>query len=247
MISIFYQQNFRNKVAFTINILQYELFVGSIYNSFRPSLYPLMQESFKGCFKNALKQGNKKISPCTRPIQMEECLQYCDWHIHYTKTRNFDEFLTLMKYGLPQRKWISNEAPEIEKKMARKLFGESNVIKGNLKSSQSPVPFSVLCERKQHGQDSGFMGENVGWLEPACNSFFPAPTDQGICMTENFNIQEVVQEKYDALTEPQLQKPSSKMEGETMWTRKTHIISSQSNDLIVRMIHLSCQGCLLIL
>ena len=213
--------------------------VCSIHNSFRPSLYPLMQESFKGCFKKASKQGKKKISPCKKPIQIEECLEYCDWHNHYTKTANFDEFLTLMKYGLPQRKWISNEAPETEKKIARKLFGESSVIKGNLKASQSPVPFSILCERKQHGQDISFMGENVGWLEPACDTFFPAPTDQGICMTENFNIQEVLQESemYDVLTESQQQKPSTKMEGGTMWTEKTFIIASQTNYLIVRLLH----------
>ena len=198
-----------------------------------------MQESFKSCIKKASKQGNKKISPCKKPIQIEECLPYCDWHDHYTKTANFDEFLTLMKYGLPQRKWVSNGAPEIEKKMARQLFGESNVIKGNLKASQSPVPFSILCERQQHGQDISFMGENVGWLEPACNNFFPAPTDQGICMTENFNIQEVLQESkmYDALTEAHLQKPSTKMEGETMWTEKTFIIASQSNDLKVSLLN----------
>ena len=58
-------------------------------------------------------------------------------------------------------------------------------------------------------------------------------------MTENFNIQEVLQESkmYDALTEAQLQKPSTKMEGETMWTEKTFIIASQSNDLKVSLLN----------
>ena len=161
-----------------------------------------------------------------------ECKEYCDWHDHYTKTLNFNEFLTLMKYGLPQRKWMSTMTTGTEKKIATILHGESNLNQDNLKETPSPVPLSILCERKLDGKSRGFVGENAGWPEPSCDGFFPTPTDQGFCMTENFNIQEVMHdghERYDELMEPTLQsKESPKIEGGTLWGKKTFVIAVQS-------------------
>ena len=197
----------------------------------RTTYYPFLEESFKTCFKAALKKGNKVSSPCTRPVQIQDCTEYCDWHQHFITTIKFDEFLTLMKYGLPQRKWMSDSISQAEKKLSLKLHGESNV-NFDLRPAQTPVPFSVLCERRLGGKkEIGFVGENVGWLEPVCNQFFPTPTNQGICMTENFNIQEVLHgyEKYDQLMESSQQsKVVKKIDGGTIWGRKTFVITAQS-------------------
>ena len=72
-----------------------------------------------------------------------------------------------------------------------------------LKSNRSPLPFSLLC----HIQNTGYIGENIGLSEPVCHNFFPSPTDQGICMTENINVKEILHdyEKYEELMEPNLQ------------------------------------------
>ena len=162
----------------------------------------------------------------------EECKEYCDWHDHYTKTLNFNEFLTLMKYGLPQRKWMSSMTAGTEKKIATILHGESNLNHDNLKKMPSPAPLSILCERKLDGKNRGFVGESAGWLESSCDGFFPTPTDQGFCMTENMNIQEVMHdghEKYGELMEPTLQSQESpKIEGGTLWGKKTFVIAVQS-------------------
>ena len=139
--------------------------------------------------------------------------------------------MTLMKYGLPQRKWMSDSISQAEKKLSLKLHGESNV-NFHLKPAQTPVPFSLLCERRLgRKKEIGFVGENVDWLEPVCNQFFPTPTNQGICMTENFNIQEVLHgyEKYDQLMESSQQsKVVKKIDGGTIWGRKTFVITAQS-------------------
>ena len=201
------------------------------YAIYRTTYYPFLEKSFKTCFKAVLKDGKQVSSPCSRPVQIQDCTEYCDWHQHFITTTKSDEFLTLMKYGLPQRKWMSDSISQVEKKLSLKLHGESNV-NFELTPAQTPVPFSVLCERRLGGKkEIGFIGENVGWLEPVCNQFFPTPTNQGICMTENFNIQEVLHgyEKYDQLMESSQQsKVVKKIDGGTIWGRKTFVITAQS-------------------
>ena len=103
---------------------------------------------------------------------------------------------------------------------------------GELKATRSPVPFAILCERKRYGVENGYIGEYVGWQEAACDTFFPTPSDQGICMTENFNIREVMHghEKYEALMESSKQKVGVEKftEGST-WSKKTFVITSQTH------------------
>ena len=179
--------------------------------------YNLWQESFKTCFEIALSKGYHTKSPCFKPIIIPECIEYCEWHDEYVDKLNFEEFLTLMKYGSPQRKWLSNEGPE-ERSIASKLFGKSKIA--NLKSKTSTVPFSILC----HKEGNGFLGENVGFSKPVCDNFFPTPSDQGICMTENMNFKEIVHvfDKYEVLMESKSQKPTSKIEGGSLWSQKTY-------------------------
>lgn len=186
-----------------------------------------MRATFKKCFKAVLNnQDNKPRLHCSRPIAYSECVEYCEWHKNYVQNTDFEELLTLMKFGLPQRKWITNSVSVREEKIAAKLFSDFKTVK-TVKSNRSPLPFSLLC----HIQNTGYIGENIGLSEPVCQDFFPSPTDQGICMTENINIKEILHDykKYEELMEPNLQKHSSKIEGGTLWSKKTFIISLKND------------------
>ena len=184
--------------------------------------YSLWQKSFITCFEIALSKGYHVESPCLKPIMIQECVEYCQWHDEYVDKMNFEELLTLMKYGSPQRKWISDQVLE-ERAIASKLFGESNIA--DLKSKASSVPFSILCHREGSGL---YLGEDIGLSKPVCNDFFPTPSDQGICMTENTNFKEIVHghERYEVLLESKSQNPSSKIKGGTLWSQKTYVIVS---------------------
>ena len=212
----------------------------SLSFKFRPAQHPFMKTSFQQCFKKVIgTQQNSfyTLGTCKKPVQIKECQQYCEWHDQYTKSADFAEFLTLMKYGLPQRKWTSNEVLETEAKLAKKMLGESNVISGDIQGTQSPAPLPLICEREQHEQTIAVEREDVGMQELACDNFFPTPTDKGICLTENLNIKEVMNdyEVYEPLMESSMQKKSSsKITGGAKWSQKTYVIASQRNSLLVR-------------
>lgn len=183
------------------------------------------EQSFKKCFETIhIENSSTNGFPCLKPIQ-EDCLDYCKWHHNFVKTRNIDDFLTLMKLGMPQRKWLTNPVPQSETNLAFQLFGNDS-IQTQTKSMKSSVPAIVHCKRR----DLGFFGEAASEMsEPTCSNFFPTPTDVGICMTENMNIREIMHDhdKYDVLMESTLQEPNSKMNGGTLWSEKTYILSTQ--------------------
>ena len=182
-----------------------------------------MKSSFRDCFKKVLTNQSYQFQlPCRKPIAYSECVEYCEWHENYVQSTNLEELLMLMKFGMPQRAWITNSVSGTEEKMAAKVFNDSKTVK-TLKSTRSPVPFAILCHKK----DKGFIGQDVGFTTPVCNNFFPSPTDQGICMTENINIKEIIHdyEKYDVLMESSLQGSSDKIQGNAYWNEKTFVIS----------------------
>ena len=188
-----------------------------------PSFFPLAQESFRTCFDLVLQNHEEMKFPCSSPIKHQECTEYCDWHSEYVQGTNFDEFLTLMKYELPQRKQRSNQVIEVESNIAKSLFGQGNITTSPT-SLNSPAPFALFCERK----DKGFHGDDLRLSQPTCDSFFMTPTDQGMCMTENPNLKESLNyEKYNTLLETSANQPKHKMEGGTFWTQKTYIMSIQ--------------------
>merc|ERR1712016_117503 len=45
----------------------------------------------------------------------------------------------------------------------------------------------------------------------ACNEFFPTPTDQGICLTKNMDIKDVIKtnKEFENLFDADLQQPKS--------------------------------------
>ena len=75
--------------------------------------------------KNNFSQ-NTLISPCMEPKKYPECIDYCNWHKNYFKAWPKEDFMTIMKFGMPQRKLFLETILPNEKKMAEKLFGSEN-------------------------------------------------------------------------------------------------------------------------
>ena len=184
--------------------------------------FPLIQKEFKSCFDTVAKLNEEARFPCTEPIKNQECTKYCDWHKEYTGKTTLEEFLTLIKFGLPQRKWISEPVTEVERNWAANLFGEDNVLEKDQVSSKSPTPFAVLCKRGK----SGYQGEDVGLSEPSCDDFYPTPSDQGMCMTENLRIHEIT-DGHEGL-ELLLEDKSRKQDKRSLKSMTTYVISTQS-------------------
>ena len=138
-------------------------------------------------------------SPCLDMSKYPQCSQYCNWHSRYFKEYG-DEFITLMKYASPQRKLsLTSTLSEIE--LAKRLFGNHTMANLN----HTIVPFSLVLFCYQRSK--GFVGDDLGMYAKACNNFFPTPTDQGICLTRNMDIKEVIHtdKNYDSLFESNIQ------------------------------------------
>ena len=114
--------------------------------------------------------------------------------------QNKEDFLTIMRYSLPQRKIALNPILPNEKEIASKLFGK-NKIK-DLEHSIAPMSMPIYCEKKE----TGFIGDNLGMSEKFCDEFFSTPSDNGICLTKDLNINEIMypNDQYEQLLETNL-------------------------------------------
>ena len=197
-----------------------------------------MKESFVTCFKNVannestevkdkidfikgLKSKNfMKKSPCRKLDKSTKCIEYCNWHERIFKEWGKDEFLTVMRYALPQRKIILDPIGLHEESLAKILFGPNSLK--NLTQKLAPMSMPVFCYR----EDVGFIGDDAGLSEKMCNDFFPMPTDSGICLTRNLDINEVLHknEQYNAKFEADIQLKNEKMEAKSLWSTTTLVI-----------------------
>ena len=93
------------------------------------------------------------------------------------------------------------------------MFGSSKI--SDLNSRIAPRTIAILC----HNNLIGFTGDDIGLSEKLCYDFFATPSDSGICLTKNLNINEIIhsKEEYDGLFEPHLQKSSQRIKGGTKW------------------------------
>ena len=164
-------------------------------------------------------QSGMKYFPCQNIEQLPSSKSYCAWHDNYFQMGNEKEFLTIMKYAHPQRK-MTMQPKQTEKKLAQKVFGPSHI---KLEPSLiSPMSMGIFC----HKIDQGFYGEDIGITTRVCNDFFPSPTDQGICLTKNFQIDKVMKtrEVYNNMFEQDVQPNNSKIEGGTLWSEITLVV-----------------------
>ena len=165
-------------------------------------------------------------SPCFEIEKYPQCSAYCSWHNTFLSQISRKEFLTIMKYALPQRKFVLDHLTD-EKNLAAKLFG-----KGSIKASPFPIAPKTniyLCHQMEHG----FLGDlisNASYIK-ACNEFFPNPSDIGMCLTKNVNIKKnrEVAEEYDILLETKMQKPVNRIAGGNLWSKTTLVLIPDFN------------------
>ena len=156
-------------------------------------------------------------SPCLEnTTKYKRCNDYCNWHKTYFKELNKNDFITLMKFSMPQRK-LSLGSTQAEQDLAKRIFG--NGITGNLKHTLAPFSLMLFCYQK----NNGFMGDNIGIFAKVCNEFFPTPTDQGICLTQNMDVKQVMKtnKEYESLFEPNQQRSPYSVNDGTYLSKQT--------------------------
>ena len=205
-----------------------------------------IQESFVTCFKfvatskqlyhtetdifydNQIKMEESFIdtSPCKDDEIPSECKNYCQWHQNVIEQMEKDDFLQIMKYGLPQRKLLLDES-EKEFKLAKSIFGEENIIpKPNRIAPTSPI---VFCYRK----DVGYSGDDINMHAKLCNNFFPTPSDIGIVLTRNFHPKDVLKlnKSYEELFDISIKNEMSNsfIHGK-IWSKTTLVFDTNANN-----------------
>ena len=175
------------------------------------------QNSFFGNELNLLKFSSP--SPCMENgTKYQSCESYCKWHDAYFKDLAKEEFITLMKYAVPQRKAIL-PSTQLEHDMAKRMFDTG--LTGKMNDTFAPFALILFC----YTRTKGLVGEDIGLFAKVCNDFFPTPTDQGICLTQNMDINEVMKtgKEYETLFEPNLQKPPESVKGGTDGSKHTMV------------------------
>ena len=189
------------------------------------------KEEIDDPFKNILgAQKPPKASPCLSLEKYPQCLDYCRWHKNLFKNwKKKEEFLTVMRYALPQRKLMELD-PIIpyEKELAAKVFGVDNIK--NLEQGAAPLSSIIFCHSKVHG----FTGDAVSGMKARlCNDFFPSPTDVGMCLAKNLKINEIMKpnEYFDTIFDSSFQPKIQKIESGTTWSEDTLVLFTDlSND-----------------
>ena len=202
-----------------------------------PSLVSI-KNSFLSCFKDVTNNDHGEIkndfdfyeylafkkysgtSPCTKLEIQSQCTEYCNWHKRLFNALQKEEFLTIMRYALPQRKIILDPILPYEQKLAEKLFGPKNLK--TLTQKLAPSSMAVFCFRN----DVGFLGDDLGVSEKVCDDFFPSPTDDGMCLTRSMDIKNVLHRNsyFDTIFEADEQPENEKMDSRSLWSKTSMVI-----------------------
>ena len=123
-----------------------------------------------------------KPSPCVDITENHPCYDYCKWHgIFFKKIINPEEFLTLMKLSLPQRKLKMGPMTHVEKNLASILLGPENVKETSY--NMAPVPLVIFCKDRLSQK---WQGDDIGMYPKFCSDFYSTPTDQGTVLPDFF-------------------------------------------------------------
>ena len=197
---------------------------------------------------------SKFNSPCEKNQFITECKKYCKWHVVFFNGILRQDFLSLMKYSLPQPRIVFNNHFETEQEMAKKLFGVANV--GNLSHQIAPNAMPVFCFSKMNG----YNGDKTKMPTKVCNEFKLMPSDSGISISSNkVNLKKILQfgRPYEALFETNEvgNDNEPKIKGGNRWSQQTYVIntgysnrlekivgSKKSSDLDFVKIHLHQSG-----
>ena len=77
-----------------------------------------------------------------------------------------------------------------EIKLAKKLFDFDNLLSIDGSPKNSPFPMIIYCKNQRNSPFTGMAIDNFS--SKFCNDFFPSPTDVGMCMTKNLNINNLI-------------------------------------------------------
>ena len=230
-------------IGYLFNVLDFKVLTENSTNlrGTSPPSLTNMKKSFSHCFKEVAKVNIEvfeeffdqelvnpsytKQSPCFDQIDHDHpCHDYCKWHKKFIDDIGLEEFLTIMKFAIPQRK-IMMEPMSKEIEMAEKLFGKEKVEKDS-DTRISPVSPFVFC----HRVNQGYTGDDIGMIAKVCNDFFPTISDVGIVYSKNMDMKEImkVEHPYNLLFETNEQKANGPIEGGTLWSKTTLVIFTDS-------------------
>ena len=165
-------------------------------------------------------QNYKHALPCMNLEKYLNCIEYCTWHRNLFSEWKKEEFLTVMRYSSPQRKILLDPIKQYEQKIADKLFNKYKMK--DLVHKVAPVSMAIFC----HTKIDGFSGDAIGKHLKVCDDFFPTPSDVGMCLTKNMNLNNVmhIEKSYAPFFEANQYKPIQKIKGGTKWSESTIVI-----------------------
>ena len=158
-------------------------------------------------------------SPCIEKRHPNICKEYCQWS-NESQWSNFfseEEFMSLMKYALPQA-MIPKEQENSEYKMAAKIVGKENLRK---EPKFASVPLTILCKYQENVE---WEGRDIGMNTKFCDNFFEVPSDVGLCISGSINTAEIF--KTDLFTNDLI---SKKVKGGTYSSSATFFLNTNSN------------------
>ena len=172
-------------------------------------------------------------TPCSNLTQSHSCEAYCQWHRIFFewKALKVEEFFTLMKLSQPQRKLLNPTYSEAELSLTKKVFGaKDNQSLQNDFSLTTTMPLVIFCKDKSY-QD--FLGDDIGLHEKFCADFYSTPTDQGLCMTKNLNLDSLInlKKEFDKVFELNDQKAPNLIQSDQLGSNLvSFVITTNSRD-----------------
>ena len=212
-----------------------------------------LPEEFVSCFDTVIDKSKDKTSMgfydeirlvvtndsnvllhCEKDQFVSECEKYCNWHERFFKDGRNEEFLTMMKYSLPQPRVKFDSHPKQEQAMAKRLFGASNV--GNLSHQIAPNAMPIFCFNRM----DGYIGEDVGMSTKVCNEYRLMPSDKGLSISNNkVSLKRILQfgKPYEAIFDPNVDSSKeTKIKRGTYWSQQTYVINTAKSIIYEKIV-----------
>ena len=200
-------------------------------SSFKPPIKAAMKPYFIECFEQVIKDRNLskneeevtyydgtniddlklvQESPCKKSNVHAKCKDYCSWHKIFMEKTSKQQLIGMTKFGIPERKYALKYNAK-DSNMAKKLFPPDLKLRNvsGMVASTSAVAFCYQDEYK---------GDDIGLYAKACNEFYEMPSDVGIVLSKDLDINTLAQhdKDYVDLFEPSEQSPNGLIKGSTL-------------------------------
>ena len=120
-----------------------------------------------------------------------------------------------------------------EKELAEKLFGKDMVL-DKVEKTLAPNPLSIFCRDQKNSE---FLGKHIeGFETKFCDDFVLAPTDVGLCYSNNFDVKEVFEldNQYASFLKAEEQSTGAKFKNGNYWMQDTFVINIEAIGLYPR-------------